>query len=262
MHCKSLNFKQSEVYLEISSVYLLLCEDMSNIIQKLWNNRSIFRNLFHSIYFNFHYLPLAQAIKLPILLYKPHFISLKGKVGIDSPNIRTGMIRLGFRTCNIYPNSGISWENLGGNVRFQGGCIIGNDSYLSFGTKTNVYFGDDFRNTAGLKLVSSKGIKFGRSTSLGWGVLVMDTNFHPLYDMVRKVYKRASGEIEIGDYNWFGTQCKIMHSVKTPERCIFGMNTVVTRNCTMKSYCVMGGDPVRVFSENVMRDYDNDKETY
>lgn len=235
---------------------------MKNVLKKVWKHRAVLRSIFHSIYFNFHYLPFSQAVKLPILLYKPHLVSMKGKVSITGNDIHTGMIRLGFRTCNIYPNSGISWENLGGSVCFQGKCMVGNDSFLSFGVKTNVCFGDDFINTAGLKLVSFKGIRFGKSARLGWGVLIMDTNFHPLYDMERKVYKRASGPIEIGDYNWFGTQCRIMHSVRTPERCIFGMNTVVTRNCTMKSYCVMGGDPVRVLTENVMRDYDNDQETY
>lgn len=233
-----------------------------SILKKLWNNRSILRSLLYSIFFNFYYLPYKQAIKLPILLYKPHLTRLKGKVIINSNHITMGMIRLGFKTCGIYPNSGITWENNGGCITFNGHCMIGNDSYLSFGSKTAVTFGDDFRNTAALKLVSAKGIVFGKSTSLGWGTLVMDTNFHPLYDMNKKVYKKASGLIEIGDYNWFGTQCKIMHSVKTPERCIFGMNTVVTRNCEMKSYCVMGGSPVRVLTENVMRDYNNDQEKY
>ena len=197
---------------------------------------------------------------MPILLYKPHFMELKGKIVIDCNNVRSGMIRMGFRTCGIYPDSGVTWQNIGGIVTFKGYCNIGNDSYLSFGSKTNVIFGDDFGNTAGLKLVSIRGIIFGKSVRLGWGTLIMDTNFHPLYDMKRNVYKKASGPIEIGDYNWFGTQCKIMHSVKTPERCIFGMNTIVTRNCEMKSYCVMGGSPVKILTENVMRDYEHDQE--
>ena len=233
---------------------------MIYLLKRVWNNRSAFRYLLHSIYFNLHYLPFKQAIRLPILFYKPHFISMKGKIVLDCDNIRTGMVQLGFRTCSVYPNAGLSWENHGGTVVFRGRCVIGNDSFLSFGAKTNVVFGDDFRNIAALKLISYRGIKFGTKTSMGWGSLVMDTNFHPLYDMKRKVYKKASGVIEIGDYNWFGAQCKIMHSVKTPERCIFGMNTVVTRNCVMKSYCVMGGEPVRILSENVMRDYEHDQE--
>lgn len=232
------------------------------LLKKLWRNRNILRSLPQSIYFNFHYLPFRQAIKLPILLYKPDLLRMKGQVCIKSGNIYMGMIRLGFRTCSIYPNNGIVWENLGGNVIFGGKCLIGNDSALTFGEKTIVTIGDDFRNTASLKLVSYRGVSMGDHTRMGWGVLIMDTNFHPLFDLRKQVFKRASGPIVIGNYNWFGTQCKIMHSVKTPERCIFGMNTVVTRNCEMKSYCVMGGSPVKILSENIMRDYEHDVEQY
>lgn len=34
------------------------------------------RSIFSTIYFNLYYLPFKQAIKLPILLYKPHLINV------------------------------------------------------------------------------------------------------------------------------------------------------------------------------------------
>lgn len=74
-----------------------------------------------------------------------------------------------------------------------------------------------------------------------------------LYDMEKDSFKRAYGPIKIGDYNWFGMQCKVMHSVETPERCIFGMGSVVGRGCKFESYCVHGGSPLRVLTRNVMR---------
>lgn len=231
-------------------------------IRKIKRILAISRYLPHTIYFNFHYLPFKDAVKLPILLYKPKLLATKGKIKIlpKSGAIHFGMIRMGFRSVGIYPNNGITWEQLGGTVIFQGKCSIGNDTYLSFGKTTEVVFGDDFANTAGLKLVSSKGITFGQSTRLGWGCLCMDTNFHPLYDMEKKIFKKASGKIHIGDFNWFGTECKIMHSVETPERCIFGMNTIVSRGGKYESYCVHGGSPVRVLSRNVMRIIGQDQE--
>ena len=56
----------------------------------------LLRAIISSLYFNFKYLPFNQALKLPILLYKPYFKELKGKVVIDSSNIYFGMIRMGF----------------------------------------------------------------------------------------------------------------------------------------------------------------------
>lgn len=213
-----------------------------------------------TIYFNFHYLPFRQAVKLPIWLRKAELKKMKGKIIINSDEIKSGMITMGFREVSVYPNSGVMWENNGGTIIFNGNCMIGNASFLSFGKNTQVEFGKDFRNTAALRLVSYHGIKFGDYARLGWESVIMDTNFHPIYDMERKKFRKAGGPITIGDYNWFGTGCKIMHSVNTPERCIFGMGTIVTRNCEMKSYCIMGGSPVKILSENVMRDYEHDTE--
>lgn len=222
------------------------------------------RYIVPTLYFNFHYLPFRQAVRLPIVLYKPHLLTCKGKIRIEPEDgrIRHAMIRLGFHLVSIYPNSGITWENKGGTVVFRGKCIIGNDTYLSFDSKTTVDMGLDFKNRAGLKLISRRGITFGKHTSVGWGVTFMDSNFHPLYDMEKKAFLPASGPIVIGDYNWFGTDCKVMHSVTTPERCIFGMGTVVTRGCVKQPYCIMGGSPVRVLRENVMRIIGQDVENY
>ena len=62
-------------------------------IKKLWNNRRILRSIFSTIYFNFHYLPFSQAIKLPILLYKPKLLKVKGNVKIGEGKIKFGMVR-------------------------------------------------------------------------------------------------------------------------------------------------------------------------
>lgn len=66
-----------------------------SILKQIWKEKWIFRFLIQSIFFNFHYLPFRQAIKLPILLYKPKFISLKGRVIISASHVKTGMIILG-----------------------------------------------------------------------------------------------------------------------------------------------------------------------
>lgn len=112
-----------------------------------------------------------------------------------------------------------------------------------------------------MKIISFKQIEFGAHTRVGWDVLFMDTNFHPLYDMEKQKFKRAYGPIKIGDYNWFASQCKVMHSVTTPERCIFGMGSVLTRGGKYESYCVHGGSPIRVLSRNIMRVYGQDRIT-
>ena len=43
--------------------------------------------LIPTIYFNFKMLPFRQARKLPVLLVKPKFIKLKGKLIIDDKDL-------------------------------------------------------------------------------------------------------------------------------------------------------------------------------
>lgn len=110
------------------------------------------------IYFNFHYLPFSQAMKLPILLYKPTFKCLGGTISISTDpdsKLKFGMIRLGDNRVSIYPNTGIMLE-LRGNVTFHGSCNIGNNSYISTWENSHIDFGDNFCSTTSLKLVCYK----------------------------------------------------------------------------------------------------------
>lgn len=220
------------------------------------------RYILPTLYFNFHYLPFRQAIRLPIVLYKPHLVKCKGKIRLEPEDgrIRHGMVRMGFRIVSLYPNNGITWEDKGATIVFRGSCVIGNDSYVSLGTKTKVDFGHSFAARAGLKLVSYRGMTFAPYSCFGWECLLMDTNFHTLCDMNTGERLPGGGPITIGDHNWFGSQCRVMHSVNTPPQCIFAMGTTVTHGSQMKSYCIMGGSPVRVLREHVMRDYEHDSE--
>lgn len=220
-------------------------------------NKQFLRSLIPSIIFNLRYLPFNQAKKLPILVYKMKLLEKKGKIIIESEKIFKGMIQLGFPRAATFPDNGVTWRNKG-KVIFKGNCIIGGDSYIIVGKQGTLILGDDFKATASIKIISECSITFGNHARFGWGGIMMDTNYHPLFDMEKNKFKRAFGPIIIGDYNWFGLQCYVMHGVHTPERCIFGARSIVTRGGQFESYCVHGGSPIRVLSRNVMRDYDND----
>lgn len=220
----------------------------------------LLRAIFYSLYFNLKYLPFKQAVKVPILLYKPCFKKMKGRVIVNVPKVSFGMIRMGFWDTLQYPNNGIVWENLGGTVVFKGKTQIGNASSISVGKKAYVEFGADFENNAGLKLISVRSIVFGVKVSLGWDVIVMDTGFHPI--VIKETGKRTqtSSPIKIGDYNWFGSRCVILHGVETPNRCIFAFGSILTKKVDCEPYSLLAGVPPVVKKNGVYRDYDNDRE--
>lgn len=228
---------------------------MSNFLR---NKMIMLRSILASIPFCLRHLPLRQAVKLPILVYKPKYLSQKGRYVIDCHNVRFGMIRMGFLRCALYPDTGVTIKNEG-KIVFKGTCTIGNDTFIVCGRQGTVVFGDDFRNKGGMKLVANCGITFGKTVSVGWECIILDTNFHPLVDMKRNEQKKAFGPITIGDYNWLGLQCYVMPGVTTPERCIFGARSILTKSGEYESYCVHGGSPLKVLTRNVMRDFGHDR---
>lgn len=130
-----------------------------------------------TIWFNFHYLPWRQAVKLPIFLYRAKILRAKGSITI-SGDISTGMIRLGEPTVSLYPNGGVIWENHGGRCSFAGKCVIGNASAISIGKQGSLIFGVGFTVSAALKLASYYCVEFGDNVRVGWDAIIMDTDFH------------------------------------------------------------------------------------
>lgn len=217
--------------------------------------------IFQIIYFNFYYLPFKQAIKLPIILYKPKFVKLKGKISIKSNDISPGMIRLGFYDVSLYPNLGIVWENHGGEVTFMGRCTIGNASAISIGKSGNIIFGNNFSATAALKIASYHQIIFGNNVLVGWDNTFIDTDFHQIQTLNGK-HKKSFGQILIGNNNWFGTGCLILKNTSTKDDIIVSGRSILNKKYETQTCSVLGGSPAKLLSEGVYRNPNNDIVSY
>ena len=236
-----------------------------SLINKIWSNRHVLRSLPQTLYFNFHYLPFRQAIHLPILLYKPRLVDMKGSVKIcctGGGKIRYGMIRLGFHHVPLYPNSGITYENHGGTITFHGRCTIGNNAAISVGEKATLDIGDNVLNTSSLKLVAYDKVVIGERVRFGWAVLLMDTDFHKL-TKTKGGYSKGHAPVVIGSNNWFGNGCRIMKRTSTPDYCIIQGGTTLSGPVEAPPYSVVGTDSkIIVKTTGVWRNVDDDKIEY
>ena len=149
-------------------------------------------------FFNFHYLPFRQAVKLPILLQKPHFIKLKGKVIIQADRVSFGMIQMGtlVNTCN--PNNGITFD-IDGTLIFKGSAIFANDSYIMIRDNGTITIGTRFDGNC--KLKCAKSIEIGDDTVIAYDSMVMDSDWHALTDMVTGKLVHKTAPVKIGNYN-------------------------------------------------------------
>lgn len=224
-------------------------------IKKIRDNKWIFRSIFPTIYFNFHYLPFSQAIKLPILLYKPHLFRCKGQVKIISDNIKPGMIKLGIYGVTIYPNNGIMFQNNGGVITFRGRCCIGNNSYISVGKNGVLDFGGQFNATASLKIVAYHKITFGDDVLVGWENMFVDNDGHQITTVNKDIIiPKPYGAVHIGKGCWFAYGSYVMKNTKLPDYCIVAAKSMLNKNYDIPQYSLLAGIPATVKKSGVYLD--------
>ena len=228
---------------------------MKDVIWLLHKIKEYFWYLIPTIYFNFHYLPLKQAIKLPILLYRPKFISLKGKVIIDSPIIRTGMVRMGHlvNTCN--PNNGISIDNRGGTIIYKGRAIFANDSYLMICEDSVLTLGANIDCNCKIKCAQS--IDIGDETWIAYDSMIMDSDWHALTDMATGKLLKKTLPVKIGKHNFISYKCIVTKGAVTPDNATFMPQSLINKVYEDGEYPLFGGNPCELVDEGYYLDHNN-----
>lgn len=188
------------------------------------------RGLPKTLLFNLTYFPLRDALRLPVWI--SHHVWLKnvgGEVVLDvsSASLRSGLVRIGFNDVGIFDRrySRSVWE-LSGKVIFRGEALIGHGSKISVSGVLDL--GARFTMTAESTIVSRKRVRFGEGCLLSWDVLVMDTDFHEIFDGDGNRINEDD-EIRIGDGVWLGCRTLVLKGVEIEDGCIIAANTTVTR---------------------------------
>lgn len=223
------------------------------------------RSLPASARFCLHYLPLREAIHLPILLYKARLGRMDGSVKIclkGGCRLRFGLIRLGFPWVSIYPDRGVMYENAGGELIFRGQCRMGNNTYISIGPKGHLDIGHRVGASTTAKLVCYDHITIGSRTLFGWDTLLLDTDFHSL-SKLSGGRSRGHAPIEIGHDCWLGNGCRLMKRARIGDYTVVQAGTTINGPVTAPPHSVVGHDSeVRVKATGLWRNIDDDAVEY
>lgn len=232
------------------------------VIKKIWKFRWIFRALIPSIVFNFRHLPFSQALKLPILVYKARDLGGGGTYCIDAP-VKFGMIILGQRTVDLYPNTGITLNNKG-SIIFKGKIGIGNDSAISVGPSGRLSFGDNIIGSAGLKIGCYSSIIIEDNVRIGWNTQILDTDFHILKSLDgEKKQSKGFAPVRISNGVWIANGCKIYKGTCIPHSCVVASDTVLHSSLKCDPYSVISNDKkIIIRAEGYYRDLNDDKISY
>jgi acetyltransferase-like isoleucine patch superfamily enzyme len=202
------------------------------------------RGLPKTLLFNFKYLRFREAVRLPV--WVSHHVWLKsvgGEVVLDvSPSLlRSGLVRIGFNDVGIFDRrySRAIWE-VSGKVIFRGEALIGHGSKISVSGVLEL--GAHFTMTAESTIVSRKRIRFGENCLVSWDVLVMDTDFHKIYDGERNRINEDD-EITIGDRVWIGCRALVLKGVEIEHGCVIAANTTISRSVRGEQKLIAGNPP-------------------
>ena len=226
---------------------------MKNLLHKIWIYKSIILWLPWTLYFNFKKLPFNQAIKLPVIFFKPYFGTLKGNIVIVGV-VKFGLIKIGVHMVNIYHNNGVRFSN-SGTIIFRGHCNIGSGSGISVGEKGVLTIGHNFQATQGLKLVCYNNITFGDNVLIGWDNLFTDTHFHNIVDMKGNIVGNMSSKIYVGSNCWFGAKCSTMPGCSIPDNSIIASNSLCNKEYKEK-FCLYAGSPATIKRTGVWHPYE------
>ncbi len=201
-----------------------------------------------TVLFNFRYLPIRQAVRLPILVsHRVAICDFGGTVTMLGP-ARTASVLLGFGNNGgfDYRRSRSVWQ-LAGEVVFEGPARLGHGFKLSVAGSVN--FGPGFVLSAESQIICRELISFGRDCLVSWEVMILDSDFHPIMSEEREVSPQH-GPIVLGDRVWIGARSSVLKGVHLGDDVVVAAGAVVTRS-EPGANLLIGGNPARVLRTGV-----------
>ena len=206
---------------------------------------------YKTVFFNFKYLPIRQALQLPIRINK-RCLLLKtgGKVRIDTA-IYPGMISIGEGKIGIFDlyRSRSVWE-VKGEIVFKGKVKIGHGSKICVGDTGKLVIGNNFEISAESSLVCFKEIVIGDNCLLSWDILIIDTDFHKITGVSDGTVSNPDKKIIIGSNVWIGCRSTILKGSEISSNTVVAANTVVNKKFETGN-CVIGGNPGKIVKTSI-----------
>ena len=217
------------------------------IIRTFWCHRF---NPLYTLYFNFIFFPLRQAIKFPVFVYGwPRLYSQYGRMECKD-KCKTGMVKLNL-TIPGGPQyaTGNSELNIWGKIIFRGTCEIGSGNKINVGEMGVLDLGDGTKITSFCNITSYSEIKVGEQSRIAHRCQVLDTNFHFIADFNKSIVKKLSHPITIGSYCWICNSSTITGGATIPDKTIVASNSLVGKDfSTIPSESIIGGIPAKLIS--------------
>lgn len=237
-----------------------------NTFYSIWIESMPYKNWFNpfiTAYMNFRCFPLKQAFKLPIFVYGwPKFFSLYGRmecVGL----CKMGMIKFNQTNPGAPSNPGVSTAiNNWGKIIFHGPCLIFTSNKINVAPSAVLELGAYSKIMHYCNITAHNCVKIGDYTRITHRCQVMDSNFHFVANLNRRVIGRYWKEVSIGKNCWICNTSTIAAGAKIPDYTIVGSNSLVNKDMSdIPPNSIVGGIPAKVIRSGYRRVYNSELES-
>lgn len=200
-----------------------------------------------TIIFNLKYFPLKHALRFPVFIsHRVWLDELSGVVKIN--DLRTGAVKIGFGKVGIFDQhrSRTIWQ-VSGTVEFKGRAHIGHGSKIS--VSGALIIGDNFCISAESSIIAKSIISIGDDVLISWDSLIMDSDFHDIYDCSENRINPPM-PIIIGNKVWIGCRTVILKGVTIADGVVVAATSTVTRPI-LSPNSIVGGNPARIIREKI-----------
>jgi len=213
-------------------------------------------SIIKTIYFNFHYFNLKQAIHFPVLIAKGvRLLVMKGEVNLNPDNMRFSSIRIGFKSYNFQTKSCQSvLEFLGGQITLCHDIYIGSGTFISVGKKGTMFIGNNVVIGGNSKFFCYEKIVVGANSRIAWETTFIDNDFHQTINRITNAKNTPKKAICIGENNWIGFGSTVLKGTITPNYCIVAAKSLLTKEYPFDDYCLLAGHPAKKVKEGIYRD--------
>lgn len=205
--------------------------------------------LIKSIYVNFRYLPMRQAIYLPIWItgnFRIHMLK-RGQIILDVPNRKSVILGDGGSPALQEFRGGLFLDR-GARLIFHGFTVISQGTVFRLDEDAIIELGDNFYCNKNCFFRSSDIIKFGNHCAVGWNVQINTDDGHDVYHDDNMGVKR--GKVYIGDNVWLTSNTIVCKNTSMANGCILAQGSVLTKR-VIEENTLIGGIPAKVIKRRV-----------
>ena len=216
---------------------------------KIWLMIKNILNLPKTIYFNYKFLHISNAWRLPILVHRKVRITRKSRGKIEIGLQPRKIIYVGFPVLNTAGNEQtiISIE---GTLRIKGPAFIAQGAHIDIRKNAVLDIGSKFNSTGKMSIVCFKEIQFKDDCTISWDTLFMDTDSHTIFESNTNKILNKNNKIVIGKHCWIGAQSVILKGVHLSDNIVVACNSTVVKSHEADNE-IIGGTPVRTLKRNI-----------